>query len=202
MLHYERALKRQGRKNIIGVDEAGRGPLAGPVVAAAVLLKTYAFENRIDDSKKLSPSQRHAAFLEISSKSLYGIGIVNERIIDLLNIRCATKIAMEEAVEKVLSQIEPEGNSQTYALIDGNMSLDIACASDTIVRGDARCLSIAAASIIAKVTRDRIMDIYDRIFPRYGFISHKGYPTARHRSVLKRLGATFIHRKSFCGVSK
>jgi len=197
VLYYERKYKRQGRDLVIGIDEAGRGPLAGPVVAAAVLLATFSFRNRIDDSKKLSAAQRERAFLEITQKSFYGIGILNEQVIDRLNIYQATRVAMEIAVERLLEKLPDPADSRLQALVDGNMAPRIAIPCLTIVGGDRRSKSIAAASIVAKVTRDRIMDIYDRVFPQYGFVRHKGYATEVHRKALKKYGRSLIHRKSF-----
>ncbi|MCX5705265.1 MAG: ribonuclease HII [Candidatus Omnitrophica bacterium] len=197
MLYYERKLKAKGFKLIIGVDEAGRGPLAGPVVAAAVALKTTRFKNRIDDSKKLTASAREKAFLEIIKKSSFGIGIVNERVIDRVNIAVATRIAMEEAVSSLLGKESKGKHLRIHVIVDGNMPLDASLPHTTIIKGDAKSKSIAAASILAKVTRDRIMDMYDRIFPQYGFRQHKGYGTQSHRDSIKKFGPTMIHRKSF-----
>lgn len=182
---------------IIGIDEAGRGPLAGPVVAAAVILTTHSFKNRIDDSKKLTPAQRERAFLEIAEKSLFGIGIVNEQVIDRINIYQASRVAMEIAVERLLQKLDNPRVSRLQAIVDGNMTLDIGMPCFTIIKGDGRSKSIAAASIMAKVTRDRIMDIYGKVFPRYGFARHKGYATAEHRAALREFGRSVIHRKSF-----
>jgi len=197
VLYYERKLKAKGFKLIIGVDEAGRGPLAGPVVAAAVALKTARFKNRIDDSKKLTASRREKAFLEIIKKSLFGIGIVNERVIDRVNIAVATRIAMEEAVSSLLKKISTGKCLRMHVIVDGNMPLDPRLPHTTIIKGDTKSKSIAAASILAKVTRDRIMDMYDQVFPQYGFKQHKGYPTRLHRSLINKFGPTVIHRKSF-----
>lgn len=200
MLYYERKLKRSGYNIIIGVDEAGRGPLAGPVVAAAVTLKTTRFKNRIDDSKKLTPRARERAFLEIVNKSVFGIGIVNEQIIDRLNILVATRIAMEQAIAKVMKKIKVFPSRRLHALIDGNVKLDINIPFTNIIKGDSKSKSIAAASILAKVTRDRIMNVYDRVYPWYGFCRHKGYATQMHRVALREFGPSLIHRASFCGV--
>jgi len=197
MLYYERKLKAKGFKLIIGVDEAGRGPLAGPVVAAAVALEARRFQCRIDDSKKLTASAREKAFLEIIKKSSFGIGIVNERVIDLVNIAVATRIAMEEAVSSLLDKIHKGKNMRMHVIVDGNMPLDAGLPHTTIIKGDAKSKSIAAASILAKVTRDRIMDMSDQVFPQYGFKQHKGYPTRLHRSLINKFGLTVIHRKSF-----
>ena len=197
MLYFERKLKSKGYELIIGVDEAGRGPLAGPVVAAAVALDTSRFENRIDDSKKLTALAREKAFLEIINKSTFGIGIVNEKVIDQLNIARATRIAMEQAVYSLLDKVAPKKKRQMHIIVDGNMPLNAALPHTLIIKGDSRSKSIAAASILAKVTSDRIMSMYDRIFPQYGFKAHKGYPTKSHRSKLKKFGPSTIHRKSF-----
>ncbi len=197
MLYYERKLKLQGFDYIIGVDEAGRGPLAGPVVAAAVWLKDFRFINRIDDSKKLTPAQRKDAFFEIKSKSLYAIVAVNHKKIDQLNILQATILAMQKAVRKLAKQLIPRELKRTFVLIDGNMRLKLDLPYQSIVRGDGKSLSIAAASILAKVRRDQIMVAYHKIYPQYEFIKHKGYPTQLHRSILKKIGPIAIHRKSF-----
>ncbi|OGX39329.1 MAG: ribonuclease HII [Omnitrophica WOR_2 bacterium RIFCSPLOWO2_01_FULL_41_12] len=200
MLYYERNFKKKGYRLIIGVDEAGRGPLAGPVVAAAVALKTARFKNRIDDSKKLTPSAREKAFLEIIHKSVFGIGIINEKIIDSINILEATRLAMEVAISALIKKIKSQKKKFIHILVDGNVKLNIDFSYTNIIRGDAKSKSIASASILAKVTRDRIMSIYDRIYPEYGFLQHKGYPTKIHRQALKRLGPSLIHRMSFSGV--
>jgi ribonuclease HII len=200
VLYFERKLKRKGFDLLIGVDEAGRGPLAGPVVAAAVHLKSFRFKNRIDDSKKLSALAREKAFEEIILKSVFGTGIVSEGIIDSINILQATRLAMREAILSLVSQLKPRRTRRIHVMVDGNMTLDIDFPMTSIVRGDSRSLSIACASILAKVTRDRIMESYDRNYPQYGFTRHKGYPTKEHREVLKRIGPSTIHRKSFCCV--
>ena len=185
---------------IIGVDEVGRGPLAGPVVAAAVALKTTRFKNRIDDSKKLTSRQRESAFFEIINKSIFGIGIANEKIIDNLNILVATRLAMEQALDALLDNLKHHKKQYIHILIDGNVKLDISLPFTNIIRGDSKSKSIACASIVAKVTRDRLMCLYDRIYPQYGFFQHKGYPTKMHREAIKRFGSSLIHRTTFCGV--
>lgn len=197
VLYFERKFKREGKDLIIGIDEAGRGPLAGPVVAAAVILTAHSFKNRIDDSKKLTPLQRERAFLEIAEKSVFGVGIVSEQVIDRVNIYQATRIAMEIAVGRVLVKIDPAAGPRLQAIVDGNMTPRITIPCMKIIKGDARSQSIAAASIVAKVTRDRIMDIYDKVYPQYGFSVHKGYGTERHRRALREYGRSFIHRRSF-----
>ena len=195
-LYYEQRFKAKGFDSVIGVDEAGRGPLAGPVVAAAVMLKTTTFENRIDDSKKLSALQRGKAFPEITEKSIFGIGIVGERSIDRLNILVATQRAMEQAIVNLLAKVRCD-KSRIHLLVDGNVALDMGIACTAIIKGDAKSKSIACASILAKVTRDRIMTLYDRMYPQYGFIQHKGYPTAMHREAIRAHGPSLIHRMSF-----
>jgi len=199
VLYYERKLKAQGFDIVIGVDEAGRGPLAGPVVAAAVALKTYRFKNRIDDSKKLTALARQKAFEEIVRNSVFGIGIVDERAIDRVNILEATKIAMRQALESLLENLKTE-QKRLHVIVDGSMDLKIKLPCTSIVKGDAKSKSIASASILAKVTRDGIMDFCDKLYPQYGFIKHKGYPTKAHRLALKKLGPAIIHRKTFYGV--
>ena len=200
MLYYEQKFKKTGKNLIIGIDEAGRGPLAGPVVAAAVWLKTFSFRNRIDDSKKLSASQREKAFLEIIDKSVFGIGIINEKVIDRVNILVATQLAMEKATDELLSKVIALPAKQIQLLVDGPVKLNFCLPIANIIRGDGKSKSIASASIIAKVTRDRIMALYDKIFPQYGFIRHKGYPTKAHRNAIKKFGSSIIHRMSFSGV--
>jgi ribonuclease HII len=172
------------------VDEAGRGPLAGPVVAAAVILQTFDFSERIDDSKKLSAAKRQKAYREIIDKAVVGIGIVDEKTIDRINIYQATIRAMHSALSNL--KISPE-----YVIVDGKMKLSTKCPLKCIPGGDAKSISIAAASIIAKVTRDNIMSEYDKIYPEYGFARHKGYGTKSHIAALKEHGPSPIHRNSF-----
>ncbi len=200
MLYYEHKFESSGKNLIIGLDEAGRGPLAGPVVAAAVWLKSFSFRNRIDDSKKLTASQREKAYLEIIDKSVFGIGVINEKVIDRVNILVATQMAMEKAADELLSRVIALSGKQIQLLVDGPVKLSLKLPIANIIRGDAKSKSIASASIIAKVTRDRIMGLYDKIFPQYGFSRHKGYPTEAHRRALKQFGRSSIHRQSFYGV--
>ena len=197
MLHYERKLKTKGYDLVIGVDEAGRGPLAGPVVAAAVWLKDYGFIHRVDDSKKLTPAQRKGAFFEIKSKSLYAIAAVNHQKIDQVNILQATILAMQKAIFGLTRQLSPAELKRVCIIIDGNMRFKLNCPYQSIVKGDTKSLSIAAASILAKVHRDALMEKFHKIYPEYGFDKHKGYPTAQHRHILKRIGPSAIHRRSF-----
>jgi len=196
-LRYERKLKKRGFDLIIGVDEAGRGPLAGPVVAAAVLLKSFQFNNRIDDSKKLSAASRKRAFFEIKNKSFYSIASVGHKLIDRINILQATKLAMQKAVLGLLKKIKPADLARVFVIIDGNMRFELGLPYQSIVKGDAKSLSIAASSILAKVNRDTLMEKYHKVYPRYGFNKHKGYPTPEHRMILRKIGPSAIHRKSF-----
>lgn len=197
MLYYERKFKQRGYRLIVGVDEAGRGPLAGPVVAAAVALKSAYFKNRIDDSKKLTPCQRERAFPEIINKSFFGIGIVDEELIDRLNILVATRWAMEEAVFSLIDKVKQFPRERIYVIVDGNVNLNIGLPFTNIIRGDSKSKSIACASILAKVTRDRIMSAYDKLYPQYGFLQHKGYPTKMHKMAIEKFGPSIIHRRTF-----
>lgn len=178
-----------------GIDEAGRGPWAGPVVAAAVVLDAARIPVGLNDSKKLNEAKREALFDPIMAVAQVGVGIVDAARIDETNILAATLQAMAEAV----AQLWP---SPTLALVDGNRPPRISIPVRTIVGGDAKCLSIAAASIIAKVTRDRMMRELDLTYPGYGFSGHKGYGTAAHQAALQRLGPCPIHRMSFAPIAK
>lgn len=179
---------------ICGLDEAGRGPLAGPVIASAVILQKETFEERIGDSKLLSERQREAAFEEILRFAYVGVGEVEVALIDHLNIFQATRLAMERALSHI--GVDPD-----FLLIDGNIPLQTPHQRQCLVHGDRRSLSIAAASIVAKVTRDRLMRGYDRQYPQYGFGRHKGYATPQHLAALKTYGPSPIHRKHFRPVS-
>lgn len=175
---------------IAGIDEAGRGPWAGPVVAAAVILDAERLPKGIDDSKALDADQRELAYLSITSTAQYGVGIAHVDRIDRDNILNATMWAMAQAVAALAT-------APRLALIDGNRAPKLACQHRTIVKGDAKCLSIAAASIVAKVTRDRMMIALGEQLPGYGFERHKGYGTPEHRDALHRLGVSPHHRRSF-----
>ena len=201
---HEDLLRRSGFDVVIGVDEAGRGPLAGPVVAAAVSLTDTCFPFPINDSKKMSPSARERAFDEILARGYVGVGIMSEAVIDDINILQATFCAMQAAVEDMVGKMPsalthgPLFIPRVCVLVDGDkFSTTLPYAYRTIVKGDSSVLSIACASVIAKVTRDRIMQMYDKIFPHYGFSQHKGYPTAAHKAVLRARGYSPIHRKTF-----
>jgi ribonuclease HII len=189
--HFEQELWQRGIRRIAGVDEAGRGPWAGPVVAAAVVVPPgFEFSCRIDDSKKLSPRQREAAFVRITQGCTCAYSIVAAEEIDRTNILAASLLAMTQA----LVQLQPAAE---HALVDGRQLPRVDMPATAIIGGDARCISIACASIVAKVVRDRLMVEYDRQFPRYGFARHKGYGTAEHQAALCQYGPCVIHRKSF-----
>ncbi len=175
---------------IAGLDEAGRGPWAGPVVAAAVILDPDNIPPGIDDSKALDEDGREVVYKRIVESAEFGIGIADVERIDRDNILAASLWAMGEAFAKLTSR-------PRLALIDGNKTPQLACEARTIVKGDAKCLSIAAASIVAKVTRDRMMIALARDFPQYGFDRHKGYGTPEHKAALQRFGVTPWHRRSF-----
>lgn len=190
MFRLERKLRREGHKYVAGIDEAGRGPLAGPVVAAAVILKKNKFENRIADSKLLTENTRRNAYEEIMEKAYVGVGLVRAKEIDRINILQATFLAMKLAVADLA--IGPD-----YLLIDGTSSPEISCPRLAIVKGESHSISIACASIIAKVTRDMIMSYYDTLYPSYGFSKHKGYATFAHLRAIEKFGASPIHRRTF-----
>jgi len=190
LLHKEDIARSRGYRSIAGIDEAGRGPLAGPVIAAAVVLKRHDFSVRIDDSKKLTPFARRSAYREIFDRAIIGIGIVSEAVVDDINIYQATMLAMEISVLELCSQPD-------LLLVDGNMQLRLNVKQSTIVNGDQKSLSIACASIVAKITRDRLLQFYDSIFPGYGFYRHKGYATKAHISAITEKGFSPIHRRSF-----
>ena len=188
---FERHLHGLGCKRVAGVDEAGRGPLAGPVVAAAVVFRPGTEIPGVDDSKKLSPVRREELYAIITREALgYGVGVVDHKTIDRVNILNATFDAMHQALGQLF--IRPD-----HVLVDGNRFKSLEYSFTTIVDGDARCFSIAAASIIAKVWRDRLMVEFDKLYPGYGFARHKGYGTPQHLRALAELGASPIHRLTF-----
>jgi len=213
-LNEERKLWRRGYRRVVGLDEAGRGPLAGPVVAAAAITINLNRDNipiklrglkGIKDSKKLSPKKREE-FYKILTNPLrqladgglqikWGIGRVSEKVIDKINILEATKLAMKRAIEKLSKKPD-------FLILDGKMKLDLPIPQKSIIKADEKVFSCAAASIIAKVTRDRIMRRYNKRYPKYGFDRHKGYPTKLHRRKLKKYGPCKIHRKTFRPVRK
>lgn len=191
----EQRLRYDGFRLIAGVDEAGRGPIAGPVVAAAVVLDPATCPDGLDDSKRLSAERRNELAIAIRACAAVGIGIIGPREIDDVNILQATMQAMQRAVADLRS-------APDAALIDGNRAPALACETRTLVKGDQRSLSIAAASIIAKVTRDDLMDAIARDHPGYGFETHRGYPTLAHRRALVALGPCPEHRRSFRPVAE
>ena len=190
MLAYEKELYTQGIQLIAGVDEVGRGPLAGPVVAAAVILPKACKIPGLNDSKKI-PKSKHKEIYEavLQNAIAIGIGVKDNHVIDQVNIYEATKLAMMEAIGQL-------GPQPQHLLIDA-MKLDLPIPQTSIIKGDANSLSIAAASIVAKVTRDQMMEEFDREYPGYDFAQNAGYGTAKHLAGLDKLGVTPIHRRSF-----
>lgn len=192
MMNYEKELYEKGIEYIAGIDEAGRGPLCGPVVSAAVILKKGDYIEGVNDSKKLSEKKREKLFDEINERAVaIGIGIVDENTIDEINILEATRLAMKKAVENL--QVKPE-----HVLVDAEKKVPIEVPYTPIIKGDTLSVSIAAASIIAKVTRDRMLYEMDKKYPEYGLAKNKGYGTKAHVEAIKQYGLTEIHRKSFC----
>ena len=190
MLAYEKELYAQGIDLIAGVDEVGRGPIAGPVVAAAVILPKACKIPGLNDSKKIPKSKHKAIYEAVLQKAIaIGIGVKDNHVIDQVNIYEATKLAMMEAI----GQLEPQPQ---HLLIDA-MKLDLPISQTSIIKGDANSLSIAAASIVAKVTRDQMMEEFDKEYPGYDFAKNAGYGTANHLAGLDQLGVTPIHRRSF-----
>ena len=197
-LFFEKNLVESGYKYVAGVDEAGRGPLAGPVVAAAVILPEEFSSNQLNDSKKLSSSKREKIYNElmnVDSKVISAFAVIDEVVIDKINILRATHMAMAQASSNL--SIEP-----SFVIIDGMPIKDFPFNNESIIKGDSKSLSIAAASVIAKVERDRIMLNYSKEYPEYKFEKHKGYGTKLHLDALKKFGPCKIHRKSFAPVKK
>ena len=189
-LKYEKAAYQQGKKVIIGLDEAGRGPMAGPLVVGAVIFDKNYYNEDIDDSKKLTEKKREALYDVIIHDALaYQIEIIDVEEVDRLNVYQASKIGMLRAIEHI--SLQPD-----FALTDA-MPLGDAIDHQAIIKGDHLSMTIGAASILAKVTRDRIMKDYDAMYPQYGFAKHKGYPTKQHKEALLHYGVTPIHRRSF-----
>lgn len=190
----EKELQNRGFKLVAGLDEAGRGPLAGPVVAAAVIIdKNFKKGNlKVKDSKKLTEKQREDLFKVLTKHPSikWGIGRVSEKVIDKINILEATKLAMLKAIKDLDCKVD-------YLILDGNFKIDSKILQKSIIKADVKVFSCAAASIIAKVTRDRIMLKYDKKYPEYGFRKHKGYPTEYHRKIIKKIGFCPIHRRTF-----
>ena len=191
---FEKKALKKGYSKIAGIDEAGRGPLAGPVVSAAVILPDSFPVSGINDSKKLTPKKRASLFEEIYKHAVaVGIGIVGPSEIDRRNILEASRFSMSLSVENLA--LKPD-----YLLIDGTFQIASSLPQEAIPKGDTLSISIAAASIIAKVTRDRMMAKYHQEYPQFGFAQHKGYPTKAHKAAIKQYGCCPIHRKSFKGV--
>lgn len=200
-LNKEKRLWKRGYKYVVGLDEAGRGPLGGSVVAVAVMIKNRRLKikgllREIKDSKKLSPKKREQLYQVLikAPDTEWGMGRVSERMIDRMNILEATKLAMKRAVKNLEKKLDEKVN---FLILDGNLKIDLDIPQKSIKRGDNRVFSIAAASIIAKVTRDRAMKRYHKKHPEYGFDKHKGYATKFHRQALKKHGPCKIHRMSF-----
>ncbi|WP_300669242.1 ribonuclease HII [Desulfoluna sp.] len=196
MWTYEKKAVLNGFLRVAGVDEAGRGPLAGPVVAAAVILPSDLDVGEINDSKKLSPKKRDRLYDYIQTGAeAIGVGVIDAGEIDAINILQASLKAMRVAVEAL-------GSVPDFLLVDGTFNVPMPLSQEALVKGDSRSVSIASASIIAKVVRDRLMAEYAELYPEYGFAGHKGYPTKAHKEAIATFGPTPIHRKTFKGVSE
>lgn len=192
----------EAQRIIAGIDEAGRGPLAGPVSAAAVLLPSDYHHDEIADSKALSESRREKLFDEIIAHAIaHAIIFVGPREIEQINIREATRAAMQQAADQVLAQLQNQNFVGTcHFMVDGNMPLAENYSSQAVIKGDSTVFCISAASILAKVSRDRLMKELDAQYPGYGLAGHKGYPTKAHREKIRQLGPCEIHRRTFAGV--
>ncbi len=188
----EKQLYQKGFQKICGIDEAGRGPLAGPVVVAGVIMPENSMIEGINDSKKVSEKKREKLYNKILEEAIsYSVAIIGQEEIDKINILNATKRGVTKVVEEL--DIKPD-----LIIVDALTHIDTkGIPYDSIIKGDSKCYNIAAASIIAKVTRDRIMREWDEIYPQYGFITHKGYGTAKHIEAIKKFGICSIHRTSF-----
>ncbi len=193
---FEREAAARGFLKIAGIDEAGRGPLAGPVVSAAVILPASFEVTGINDSKKITPKKRSYLYVEICRHALAtATGIVDSVEIDKINILQATLLSMSKAVKNLA--VRPD-----TLLIDGTFTIPSDLPQTTITKGDSLSISIAAASIIAKVTRDRLLQKYDSTYPQFGFAKHKGYPVKAHKEAIKKFGPCPIHRRTFKGVKE
>jgi len=211
----EKKLRRKGYKDIVGLDEAGRGPLAGSVVACAITVPEFSISNfkflNIKDSKRLTPKKREEIYemLKQDPNIEWGIGRVSEKVIDKINILEATKLAMKRAVRNLEKKLNIKNGicqkmsdrtffgRTSFLIIDGNFGINIDIPQKSIIKADEKVFSCAAASIIAKVFRDRMMLKYHKKYPKYAFDRHKGYPTKLHRQIIKQCGFCNIHRKSF-----
>lgn len=193
---YEEHLYNEGLEFICGIDEAGRGPLAGPVVVGAVVMPRDSKLEFMNDSKKVTAKRRDVLYEQITQTAIaYGVGIISQEEIDEINILNATKKALHIALGEVIQQLNKKPD---IVLVDALREIDTyGIVYESIVKGDATCYSISAASIIAKVTRDRIMEEWDKIYPMYEFSQHKGYGTAKHIQAIKKYGSCPLHRKSF-----
>lgn len=190
-LRYETNLIKKGYKYVCGVDEVGRGPLAGPVVCAAVIMPVDDIIDGVDDSKKLTEKKRQKLAEEIKKKAIaYAICRIEPQIIDEINILQATRLCMKNAVEEL--SVKPD-----FVLTDGNMTLDISVPQTSVIKGDAKSYTIGAASIVAKVYRDNIMKEYAALYPQYGFETNAGYGSRAHIEAIEKYGLTPIHRRSF-----
>lgn len=195
-LYFERAAQQRGYRYVAGIDEAGRGPLAGPVVAAAVILPLVFDLPGLTDSKRLSAHQRETLYPLIRSQAVsVGIGLASAADIDRYNILQATLRSMQQAVARLRYDAD-------FLLVDGISRIPTTIPQETLKKGDSRSLSISAASIVAKVVRDRIMHAYDQHYPEYGFAGHKGYGSAAHLAAIARCGPSPLHRKTFRGVKE
>jgi ribonuclease HII len=193
---FEKKAREQGFSIIAGIDEAGRGPLAGPVVSAAVILPDSFSIPGITDSKKLTPKKRDKFYQEIYDQAVsIGVGIVEPDEIDRINILQAALLSMKLAADELTPQPD-------FLLIDGKFTIPSDLPQQAVIKGDSLSISIGAASIIAKVTRDRIMEKYHKEYPQYGFSGHKGYPTKAHKEAVKKFGPCPIHRRTFKGVKE
>ena len=193
---FEQNLYNEGYKLICGIDEAGRGPLAGPVVVGAVVMKPESKIEWVNDSKKVTEKRRDILYDKITEEAIaWGVGIVSEKEIDEINILNATKKGLHIAIGEVIEKL---GKKPEIVITDALKEIDtFGIPYQSIIKGDATCYSISCASIIAKVTRDRIMKEWDEVYPQYGFNSHKGYGTAKHIEAIKKYGPSPIHRKTF-----
>ena len=206
MIQEEKRLWKKGYKYIVGIDEAGRGPLAGPVAAGAVLILEKDFKEAhkiksVKDSKKLKEGKRKEVYLNLikNKKIKWGIGMVSEKTIDKINILEATKLAVIKAVKSLEKK---NGIKVDFLILDGKMKINLKIDQESIVKGDDKVFSISAASIIAKVRRDELMEKYDKKYPQYNFKKHKGYGTKEHLQKIKKYGACEIHRKSFAPINQ
>lgn len=195
-LWFEKVARSQGYQSIAGIDEAGRGPLAGPVVAAAVILPSEFNLPGLTDSKRLTARQREALYPMIRSQAVaVGIGLASAGEVDRINVLQSTLKCMQQAVSRLNCEAD-------YLLVDGISRIPSTLPQETLKKGDSRSLSISAASIVAKVVRDRIMRAYDKHYPEYGFAGHKGYGSAEHMKAIAHYGPSPLHRKTFRGVKE